>query len=118
MDTKTRRELENKLCSLIDNYFNNTLNLDGVSVRFSKYDFQYPYTANPYCNYRGYSCDPQIDANDSMKLNEFKKAVRLLLKQYGFTKVRFEFDNKKIHYGYVSGPDDFPVKILRYIMFS
>ena len=117
LDRSIVTDIEIKLYKLVRQYFNDTLSTDGVRVTSSTYDIL-KYTARPYSRYSGSSAKPTINAGDIDKLNEFRAAVRSYLKQYGVTRVKFDFKQYKIHYGYISGPDDFPVKELRAIYFG
>lgn len=56
--------------------------------------------------------------DDRYLMSEFKSEVRSYLKQFGVTKIKFDTKKLKLHYGYVSGPDDFPVVCLNTIYFN
>ena len=62
------------------------------------------------------SSEPMMN-EDQYALNEFKAEVRNYLKSFGVTRVKFDTVKRKLHYGYISGPDDNPVTQLVAIYF-
>ncbi len=113
------RNIENGLYNLIKQYLHDAerSHTERVRVSESEYDVL-RYTARPSSGYSGMSAKPCADAEDRDNLNEFRSAVRKYLKQFGVSKVKFDFTKFKMHYGYVSGPDDFPMMCLSAIYFN
>lgn len=118
LDRRTMEEIGKGLYKIVRSHFSDGTysSTRDMKVTESKYDIL-RYTARPYSGYRDTSASPTID-DDSEKLNAFRSEVRSYLKQYGVTRVKFDLVKYKVHYGYVSGPDDFPVKELRAIYFG
>lgn len=110
--------IESKLFSIIKKYFHdgNYSHTQGIKITESNYDLL-RYTARPYSGYRGTSSKLIMD-DDGHSMSEFKSEVRKYLKQFGVTKIKFDTKKLKLHYGYVSGPDDFPVICLNAIYFN
>lgn len=111
-------DIENKLYSIVKKYFHddNYSHTQGIKITESNYDLL-KYTARPYSGYRNTSSKLIMDDN-GYSINEFKSEVRKYLKQFGITKVKFDTKKIKLHYGYVSGPDDYPVICLNAIYFN
>lgn len=118
LDSNTLSTLESGLYNIIKKYFHddNYSHTQGIKITESNYDLL-RYTARPYSGYRNTSSRLIMD-DDSYSLNEFKSEVRKYLKQFGVTKIKFDTKKLKLHYGYVSGPDDFPVICLNAIYFN
>lgn len=113
------KEIESGLYDIVKKHFDDGIHSMTRSIHVSgpnTYDLL-PYTAKPYSGYMGTSASPSM-AKDSYKLNEFKKEVRAFLKPYGVTKIRYNTSTVKVHYGYISGPDDFPTTVLNEIYFG
>ena len=110
--------IESKLFSIIKKYFHddNYSYTQGIKITESNYDLL-RYTARPYSNYRSTSSKLIMD-DDRYLMSEFKSEVRNYLKQFGVTKIKFDTKKLKLHYGYISGPDDFPVVCLNAIYFN
>jgi len=118
LDRRTMKEIGDGLYKIVRQYFSdgNYSSTRGIEVTESKYNIL-RYTAAPYSGYYNTSAAPTME-DDSQKLNTFRAEVRKYLKQFGVTRVKFDLSKHKVHYGYVSGPDDFPVKELRAIYFG
>ena len=112
------KEIEEGLYSIVKKYFHdgNYSSTRAIKVSESDYDLL-RFTARPYCGYSGSRAEPQMN-KDTAKLGEFRKEVRAFLKPYGVTRLKFNTSNGKLHYGYISGPDDFPVTYLNAIYFG
>lgn len=118
LDYTTRKEIGEGLYNIITRYFYDGMYSMTRSVSVSEcFTDILPYTARPQSGYRNTSAEPSMN-EDSYKLNQFRSEVRKYLKQFGVTRVKFDLGKTKIHYGYVSGPDDFPVTILYAIYFG
>lgn len=118
LDRASIKEIESGLYSIVRRYFHdgNYSHTDNMKLSENTYDIL-RYTVRPYSGYRNTSAEPIMD-DDRENLNEFKSQVRKFLKQFGATRVKFDTRKLKIHYGYVSGPDDFPVICLGAIYFG
>jgi len=118
LDRSSIKEIESGLRRLVKKYFydGDHGRTEGIRVSDNTYDIL-RYTARPYSGYRNMSASPMMN-EDKKSLNEFKSEVRKFLKQFGVTRVKFATRKVKIHYGYVSGPDDFPVTCLGAIYFG
>ena len=112
LDRTSIREIEKGLYDIVSKYFNSTF-VRTIRISESRYDIL-PYTARPD---GGSNSELSMEA-DSNKLNEFKSSVRKYLKQFGVTRVKFDIRKYKLHYGYISGPDDFPMNQLLAIYFG
>lgn len=118
LDSRTLDEIEQGLYKLIRQYFHDGTHSHTRGVRISQSDYDLlRYTARPYSGYRDTSAGPEMN-EDREKINQFRSELRKYLKGFGVTKVRCATSKKKVHYGYVSGPDDFPVVILDAIYFE
>lgn len=116
LDRKDIQQIESDLRVIIRDYFYDNGHTDGVRITESEYDIL-RFTARTYSNYSGMSSRPTMN-EDRESLNAFRLEVRRYLKQYGVTKVKFDLTKSKAHYGYISGPDDFPVVVLKAIYFG
>ena len=112
------KEIESGLYKILMNYFHdgNYSHTSKIAVTESKYDIL-RYTARPYSGYSSMRANPAMN-KDASALNQFRSEVRSFLKQFGVTRVKFDTSSGKIHYGYISGPDDFPVTYLNAIYFG
>lgn len=112
------KEIEEGLYNIVKKYFHdgNYSSTRAIKVSESDYDLL-RFTARPYCGYANSRAEPQMN-KDAAKLGEFRKEVRAFLKPYGVTRLKFNTSNGKLHYGYISGPDDFPVTYLNAIYFG
>ena len=119
LNSNQLNEISEGLCSIVKKYFSdgNYSYTSGVKVTENSYDIL-RYTARPYNNYSTRKSSPSMNGDDRDKLNEFRSAVRSFLKPYGVTRVKFDIRNYKLRYGYVSGPDNFPMKELQAIYFN
>ena len=110
-----RNAIGKELYAIVKKYFSDgthsTTRYIGVSGSW------YGYVAQPESGYFNRSACPDMSA-DQDSLNSFKKEVRKCLKKHGFTKVQFNVTRGKVHYGYISGPDDFPTIWLNAIYFQ
>lgn len=111
-------ELEKGLYTIVGRYFSDGPHSStmGLKVTFGRYDIL-PYTAATYSEYFNLSSRPSMNES-SMELNKFKAEVRRYLKRFGTQHTRFDIGRGKIHYGYISGPDDFPMTYLNAIYFD
>jgi len=112
------QQIEDGLLKIVEKHFYENA---GSSIRYIKvseneYDIL-RYTARPYSGYRDMSSELMMN-EDKYALNEFKAEVRNYLKSFGVTRVRFDTVKRKLHYGYISGPDDNPVTQLVAIYFG
>ena len=118
LDRASVKEIESGLYSIVRRYFHDDTYscTEGMKLSESAYDIL-RYTVRPYSGYRNTSAKPEM-SDDREELNEFKSQVRKFLKQFGATRIKFDTRKFKRHYGYVSGPDDFPVICLCAIYFN
>lgn len=112
------KQVKAGLYTIVKKYFHdgNYSSTNSMSLSRSQYDIL-PYTSRPQSGYYNTSANPSMD-KDPSKLNEFRAEVRKFLKQYGVTRVKFDTSSGKVHWGYISGPDDFPVTYLNAIYFG
>lgn len=112
------KEIESGLYRILMKYFHDGTysNTRSMAVTESQYDIL-RYTARPYSGYSSMKSQPSMN-KDNVALNEFRSEVRKFLKSFGVTRVKFDTSSGKIHYGYISGPDDFPVTYLNAIYFG
>lgn len=112
------KEIESGLYSILRTYFHdgNYSHTSAVKVSGADYDIL-RYTAKPYSGYSSFRSEPMMN-KDSVKLADFKKEVKAFLKPYGVTRIKYNVSSGKLHYGYISGPDDFPVTYLNAIYFG
>lgn len=112
------KQVKSGLYTIVEKYFHdgNYSSTNSMSLSRSQYDIL-PYTSRPQSGYYSTSANPRMN-KDSEKLNAFRTEVRKFLKQYGATRVKFDTSSGKVHYGYVYGPDDFPVTYLNAIYFG
>ena len=110
--------IESGLYNILKKYFYDGNYSRTSKVAVSRHDYDIlRYTARPYSGYSSTKAQPCMN-KDSAKLNEFRSEVRKFLKSFGVTRVKFDISSSKIHYGYISGPDDFPVVYLNAIYFG
>lgn len=110
--------IESGLYSILKDYFYDGNHSHTSKVTVSEHNYNIlRYTAKPYSGYSSTRAQPCMNKN-STKLNEFRSKVRKFLKSFGVTRVKFDISSSKVHYGYISGPDDFPVVYLNAIYFG
>lgn len=112
------KQIKEGLYNIVKKYFHdgNYSSTRSMSLSRSQYDIL-PYTSRPQSGYYNTSANPSMN-KDSERLNAFRAEVRKFLKQFGVTRVKFDTSSGKVHYGYISGPDDFPVTYLNAIYFG
>lgn len=116
---KQKEELAEELFKVVEHYFRK----DGAGtpsprITFSEYDI-YAYTFRVNSASRSYNVDyvASIDYKP-IDLNAFKKDVKAILKDYGFTKVKFDIKNTKLKYEWYGRPAEDRLKQLVAIYFE
>jgi hypothetical protein len=112
------KQVKDGLYSIVMKYFHDGSHSITRSMSLSRHTYDIlPYTSRPQSGYYNTSANPSMD-KDPQSLNAFRAEVRKFLKQYGVTRVKFDTSSGKVHWGYISGPDDFPVTYLNAIYFG
>jgi len=118
LSREEEKQVKEGLYRIVKKYFHdgNYSSTNSMSLSRSQYDIL-PYTSRPQSGYYNTSANPSMD-KDTERLNQFRSEVRAFLKPFGVKRVKFDTSSGKVHWGYISGPDDFPVTYLNAIYFG
>lgn len=118
---KQKDELAEQIFSIVRKYFTEDEYSSGPHpiVSYWEYDLL-PYTFKIVSRYRNTSATwfARSEGYGAVDLNPFRAEIRKLLKQYGFTKVKFKLDSYTMTTRYWNGPSHDRRKSLEAIYFG
>ena len=116
---KQKEELAEELFKVVEHYFQKTGGgMPSPRITFSEYDI-YAYTFRVNSASRSYDVSyvASIDYKP-IDLIAFKKDVKVILKDYGFSKAKFDIKNTKLKYEWYGRPAEDRMKQLVAIYFE
>ena len=112
------QKIEDGLYKIVKKYFSDGRYSHTARIAVTSFKYDSPqYTARPSSGYSNTSASPSMNAN-SAQLSEFKREVKAFLRPFGVTRIKYNVSRYKAHWGYLSGPDDFPMVQLNAIYFG
>ena len=103
---KQKEELAEELFKVVQHYFRESgSGMASPSVSYFEYN-NYVYTFRIGSDYRNHEIAyvMSVDYKPADSLNAFKRDIKVVLKQYGFTKAKFDIKNTKLKYEWYGEP--------------